>query len=330
MLIFSLISCGNDDDDEDIDVQDVSKAAYIVNGAAETLSVFDIETSQVRNDVLTVGKWPNDVKILNDKAYIVNTGDNNVQMVDLEGLTTFGTIDIGDGTSPEKVDFVGEDKAYVTCNFTNSVSVVDLVSLQVLNTIEVGVAPWGVAVTGNKAYVCNTNATFDVVSGAMSYGEATVSVIDVSTDSVIKTIPVGTNPTDIAISGDKILVQCTGNYADVTGKLVVIDSSSDTILKTIDLGTTPYGIATSPDGKAYLTAYEGLIPVDIDSGTAGSAMIGFPGGSGLAFDSEGNGYITVPDWTGGGGDKLLLMDASGNPAGEYTMGGGAGYIAIRE
>ncbi len=327
LLILSLIGCG-EDEEEDQGVE-VSKAVYIVNGGAETLSVFDVETSEVTNDVLTVGKWPNDIKILGDQAYVVNTGDNNVQIIDLEGPTPAGAIDVGEGTAPEKIGFVGDSKAYISCNYTSSVNVVDLASQQVTQSVEVGAAPWGVAVVGQKVYVCNTNAAFDVASGAMSYGDGTVSVIDSATDTVIKTIDVETNPTEIAVSGSKVLVQCTGNYADITGKLCIIDSGSDALVNTVDLGATPSSLAVSPNGKVYLTSFGGLIPVDISSGSAGAPLADFGGGSGLAFDDDGNGYITVPDWSGAGGDKLLVMDASENLAGEYSMSGGASIIVVR-
>ena len=84
LLIFSLIGCGDDDDDDNDSLPEVSTAAYIVNGGAQTLSVFNIETSEVTNDVLNVGNIPSDIKIRGDKAYVVNYGDNSVQIIDLE------------------------------------------------------------------------------------------------------------------------------------------------------------------------------------------------------------------------------------------------------
>ena len=328
-LIFALVCCG-EDDDEEVDVPQVSRAAYIVNGAAETLSVFDIETSEMKNDVLTLGKIPSDIRIHEDKAYVVNYGDNSVQIIDLESLTETGIIDVGDGAGPEKIAFVDDSKAYVSCNSTNSVKVIDLASQQATKTIQVGVTPWGVAAVGKKVYVCNTNAVFDLASGAMSYGDTTVSVIDSSTDQVVKDIDVGTNPTDIVVSGDKVVVLCTGDYADIPGELYVIDPVSDEVSEIINLRTIPYGIAASPGGMVYIVAFEGLIPVDISSGSVGVALTDFPGGSGLAFDSDGNGYVVVADWTGAGGDKLLVMDASGNLMGTHTPGGGASIIAVRD
>ena len=324
VLIFSLTGCSEDEEDK---VSEVSaKAAYIINGSAQTLSVFDIETQEVKNDVLTVGKWSADIKVWGDKAYVVNTGDNNVQIIDLESLTEIGVIDVGDGTGPEKIGFVSDEKAYVSCLNINSVKVIDLATGQATKSIEVGRGPWGVAVAGQKVYVCNTAYDF----ATNSYGAGTVSVIDSSTDAVIKTIDVELNPTEVAVSGSKLLVMCTGDYAGITGKLCIIDTTSDAVVQTIDLGTAPSGIAISPSGVAYMTSFGGLISVDIDSGSMAGPLADFAGGSGLAFDKDGNGYITVPDWTGSGGDKLLVMDASENLIGTYNVGGGASIIVLRE
>jgi len=200
----------------------------------------------------------------------------------------------------------------------------------VTKSIEVGVAPWGVAAVGNKVYVCNTNAIYDLEAEAMVYGDGTISVIDSTTDEVITTIDVAANPTEIVASGSKILVQCTGDYGAIPGELYIIDAEDDVVAQTADLGTTPSGLAASPNGKAYLTSFGGLISVDISSGSVSAPMADFGGGSGLVFDSEGNGYISVPDWMGTGGDKLLVMDASGNLAGTYIAGGGASIVNVSE
>ena len=213
LLVFTFVGCGEDEEEKKI--VEVSKAAYILNGTAETISVFDIETSVVQNDALSVGKWPADIKIHGDKAYVANTGDNSVQIIDLESLTDAGIIDVGDGTMPEKIGFVSDNKAYVSCNGTGAVKVLDLASQQATTEIKVEAAPWGVDVVSGKVYVCNTNATYDVSAGAMVYGGGTVSVIDTSTDQVVKTIDVETNPTEVVSFQGKLVVLCTGNYADI-------------------------------------------------------------------------------------------------------------------
>jgi len=328
MLAFGFIGCGEDNEDN-ADVAS-TKAAYIVNGNAQTLSMFDIEKSEMKNDVLNIGKWPADIKIVGDRAYIVNTGDNNIQIVNLVALTQTGIIDIGDNTSPERIVFADNNKAYVTCLYTNSTKVVDLVSNSVTGDIPVGVGPMGATVAGKNVYVCNP--AYDFASN--SYGTGTVSVIDSATDSVTKTIDVEMNPLEAVTFGDKVLVMCVGNYVDVMGKLCIIDSASNSVIKTVELETAPSGIAVSPKGIAYMTAFGGLISVDVNSGamihTATSPLADFAGGSGIAFSKDGTGYICVADWQSAGNDKLLVMDASEKLAGTYTPGGGASIVAVKD
>lgn len=317
-------------DKEEEAVQTPYRAAYIINGSAQTLSVFDIEKREMKNDVLLVGKWPADIKILGDKAYVTNTGDNNIQVIDLTAMKQVNTIGTGDGTGPEKIDFVSQSKAYVTCLNTNSVKVIDLSKNQVVADIPVGVGPMGLVISANKAYICNTAYDFKT----NSYGKGTVSVIDSKTDKVIRTIDVETNPIDVVSFGDKVVVLCNGNYADITGKICVVDTTTDKVLKTIDLGTTPSGIAISPKGIAYVTNFAGLLKVNIETGEiirgASNPIAEFANGAGLAFSKDGTCYITVPDWSGAGNDKLLVMDVSEKLSGSYKAGGGASIITIRE
>jgi YVTN family beta-propeller protein len=181
VIVFSLIGCGGDENNTTVGS---TKAVYIINGNAQTLSMFDIEKSEMKNDVFNIGKWSADIKIAGDKAYVVNTGDNNVQIVDLTTLTQAGIINTGDNTSPERIAFVDSNKAYVTCLYTNSVKAVDLTSQKVTKDVPVGAGPMGMTIANKKAYVCNP--AYDFASN--SYGKGTISVIDSATDSVIKTI----------------------------------------------------------------------------------------------------------------------------------------------
>jgi len=329
MCICILTGCGEKEETPEVSVP-VARAAYIINGNAQTISVFDIEKSEVRNDVLPVGKYPADIKIRGDRAYVVNSGDNSIQIIDLASLKQVGMINTGDGTSPERIGFVTDRKAYVSCLTTNSAKVIDMISQQAAKNIPVGVWPQGVAVSKQKVYVCNT--AYDLAS--KSYGKGTVSVIDSSTDTVIKTINVETNPTEAAISNGMVVILCTGNYGDIVGKLVIIDPATDSVAKTIDLGATPSGVAISPKGIAYVTSFGGLLSADTGSGsmihTAAAPLSDFAGGAGLAIDKDGNGYICVPDWTPAGKDKLLVMDASEKLVGTHKLSGGASIIALRE
>jgi YVTN family beta-propeller protein len=83
-----------------------------------------------------------------------------------------------------------------------------------------------------------------------NFGSNTVSVIDIATNTVVATIPVGVEPAGVAITPD-------GTRAYVTnfvGTVSVIDAATNTVVVTIPVGQVPIGIAITPDGtRAYVT-----------------------------------------------------------------------------
>ncbi len=89
----------------------------------------------------------------------------------------------------------------------------------------------------NFAYVTNSSSN-------------SVSVIDTSTNTVVATVAVGSNPVGVAITPD-------GTRAYVANQLSnsvsVIDTSSNTVVATVAVGSNPVGVAITPDGtRAYV------------------------------------------------------------------------------
>jgi YVTN family beta-propeller protein len=71
-------------------------------------------------------------------------------------------------------------------------------------------------------------------------GANTVSVIDTATNTVVATVPVGVNPTGVAITPD-------GTRAYVSGiPLSVIDTATNTEVATVLVGTRAFGVAITP------------------------------------------------------------------------------------
>jgi len=308
-----------------------ARSAYVVNGLAQTLSIFDMEGKTMANDVVQVGKYPNWIVIREDRAYVVNSGDNSVQVIDLADNTTLGLIDTGDGTNPMQIAFLSDNKAYATNNLTDEVVAIDIEPMAVTKRIAVGEAPNAVVVSEGKVYVGNT--AFD--GATFTYGQGTVSVIDGASDEVIETINVGTNPQFAAVDADgDVHVVCTGDYGAVEGEVHVVDGASDEVVATVGIGGTPGQIAIIPTGIAYLASQLGLLGYSTSDYSvvhaSSNPLSEYAGSSGVAADSEGKVYVCVPDWTGGGADKLLVMDsASETLIGTYTPGGGAQLVALR-
>jgi YVTN family beta-propeller protein len=74
----------------------------------------------------------------------------------------------------------------------------------------------------------------------------TVSVIDMATNKVVATVPVGSNPYGVAVTPD-------GKHAyvanDSSNTVSVIDRATNTVEATITVGTEPVGAAVTPDGN---------------------------------------------------------------------------------
>ncbi|HSG05303.1 MAG TPA: hypothetical protein VLB09_02775, partial [Nitrospiria bacterium] len=69
---------------------------------------------------------------------------------------------------------------YMTHSMSNNLVVVDPISQQIIKTVEVGSRPLGVTVTKNGRYAITAN-----------FDSHNVSVVDLKTHTVVKSIPVG-------------------------------------------------------------------------------------------------------------------------------------------
>jgi len=105
-----------------------------------------------------------------------------------------------------------------------TLAVFEFPSGNLLKTISVPEWPRDIIVVGQKAYVTHPSGSVQTAEN-----QRTVSVIDVNTDQVLKTIEVCPGPQHIAYSEStgKIYVGC------VEGKISVIDPSTDKVIETI-------------------------------------------------------------------------------------------------
>jgi YVTN family beta-propeller protein len=112
---------------------------------------------------------------------------------------------------------------------------------------------YSIAITpdGTRAYVPE-NLFLNEISST------SVLVIDILSNTLVKTITTGPPPPPAAPVGTAVAVTPDGKYAYVTNEgsnnLTVIDTASNTLLESLPVGTTPTGVAVTPDGKdAYVT-----------------------------------------------------------------------------
>lgn len=113
--------------------------------------------------------------------------------------------------------------------------------------------------------------------------EDTVTVLDVSTNSVIDVIDVGDRAVSAAVTPDGTKVYAAVNPSSDPGTVEVIQASTNTVIATINVGGSPSDIAITPDGtRAYVTNFDGFVSVIETSGDTILTTIPIPGANPFA------------------------------------------------
>ena len=179
------------------------------------------------------------------KAYVTNSYDGTVSVIDTATGTVSDTIPVGKGPLGVAATPDGEH-VYVTNIGGGTVSVIRTATRKVSDTITVGGNPLGVAIApdGKHAYV--TTATKTEMVG-------NVAVIDPATRDLSDAILDATSglPYEVAVAHDSKHVYVTNEGGRTVS---VIDATKGKVSDTITVGKGPYGLAITPDGKqVYVT-----------------------------------------------------------------------------
>ena len=181
-------------------------------------------------------------------AYLPSGSANAVEVVDT--ATNAITQTAAAGANPSRVAVSPDGlHAYVTNTGGDSISVysVDPMTGQLTSAATIplgaGAGPLGIVVTpdGSRVY-----AVLDGFAGQ-------VAVIDTSNNTVLTTVPLGSDPREAAVNPSGTRVYVTDATDDT---VTVINTSNDMIVATPALspGSGPTGIVMSPDGAYYYTA----------------------------------------------------------------------------
>jgi YVTN family beta-propeller protein len=316
-LFFLVVFSCSEDEPTKPTPEPTAKAIYVLNSAATSISVINLEDNAVTNNVATVGTWPNQLLYHNGKLYCVNSGSNNIMVFNTTNFQAETSIPLGTSQNPMNMAIYNDNTAYVACSISEKVLKVDLTSKAVVDTIDAGVGATGIIVHNGKVYVANT--AFDGTN--YTYGQGTVTVIDATNDNVIKTINVGMNPQDIALAPDgRLHVVCTGDYFSVFGKVFIINPSTNTVVDSVLVGGSPGSIRISDvDKRGYLGVWgAGLLVYNTETkevihGT-NNYFLG-KGGSGLLVDPDGNVFVSVWD-----DDQVIKLDKNNAVLDTYTVG----------
>ena len=184
------------------------------------------------------------------QAFVANRNSNSVSVIDI--LTQTVTTEIPVGASPIDLALTPDaSKVYVVNFDSHDVSVIDAATLQVSTTIPVGLNPRAITITadGRRAYVANSGS-----------GEDSVSVLNLSTDMLLTTLPVfRPRPSVLALSPDDTTLYVMGTQSRFVG---LIDTTSNQVGR-LETGEDPVAIDFSSDGQRAFVANQGANTVSI-------------------------------------------------------------------
>jgi YVTN family beta-propeller protein len=222
------------------------------------------------------GEHPGVPSITPDGRFLVsvNQESSNLSIVEIETQNLVGTIELSGKREPWEIAFTPDGKlgfvthsSFDTSHGENSiVTVVDMDSRKEVKQIAVGRRPNGAAVDRSGKYVAIANM-----------GSNSVSLISVSKQEVLKEIPVGKSPFDVAFTPDNTLVVV--NFFDAS--LSFVDVEKGSVFDTLAVGTAalsdPYPefgagdsaqiAVNSWNGDVYVTNYRTHNLVVVDSRT---------------------------------------------------------------
>ncbi len=209
-----------------------------------------------------------------DNAYIVVNNSHLVQVVDRYSFKHLGTV--SSGLENPRFLTLGKGKGYVTNwgdpndPYDDYIAVIDLTDFVITNKIPVGEGPEAILMGADLLYVAQKGG----------YGvNHTITVIDPTTETVVKTIAVGDVPTGFLPDGkEQIWVLCQGAPAysgtETGGTLNLIDTHNNTVVKTLAFGDTEHpGQITGDANTLYYTLADAVYAMDIQANSLPSEPI---------------------------------------------------------
>ena len=321
-LTSAFFSCS--EDDNPAAPAEISNVLYVVNNLGETISLIDLDTDSVFNDIYTTGGSPAEIDFANGSIYVVNSNDNTTQKIDVYSGNSY-FISLGEYKNPSHFEFIGGGKIAVSNFVSGTVQFIDDETGYIEDEIEVGNGIWGMVFHAGKLYVGITNIIWD----PFGYGQGQVAVIDADSRSVIDIIDTGINPGILFVDAqDEINVVCIGNEWDgIESEIYRINPDDNSIAGSFFLGGNPSFAAMNNDGivylpggwgeNSYLLSYDSNSESIIHGGGSAQTIPGNSGAQGITLDSDGNLYICCFM-----SNTVVKIDADGNILHTYDVGDG--------
>ena len=178
------------------------------------------------------------------RAYVTNSADNTVSVVDIVRRKVIATIATGAFPHGLRISPDGRE-IYVADVKANSVSVISVAAAKEVSRIPVGKGPVQVGFTpnGRRVYVSLRD-------------ENSIAVIDTARRKKIAVVPVGRNPIQLFVTpnGRTVYVANQGTEFNPGNTVSVVATATDHVVATLVTGRGAHGVVVSRDGRdAFIT-----------------------------------------------------------------------------
>jgi len=228
-----------------------------------TVSFYSLESGEIYNDLFgaangrALGDIPSFMAVDGKTGFIVVNNSGTIEEVDLTTMKSLGTVT--GLTSPRQM-VVNGNKGYISSLQDGDITVLDLDGLFVAGSMEVGSASEAMVISGGRLFAAH-----------WSSGN-TVTVTDIATGNLIKTISVGLEPESMVLDKNgKLWVLCTGGWqGEEIPRLIRINSSTlekekELQFRTIDDNPSSLTCNAAGDTLYYLDEGVRRMPVTADA-----------------------------------------------------------------
>ncbi|WP_338766417.1 DUF5074 domain-containing protein [Bernardetia sp. ABR2-2B] len=336
-----LSSCSdNGEDTPDILAGEYAQGYLVVNegvfgmnnSSVGHISTTGVVTQQIFQTVTgdSLGDQLQSISILGDKAYLMVSASNKIEVVNRGTFerkeTIFDTTNFK-FANPRYMADVGNNKAYVSTwgNFGDTspkILVIDTQTEQITSTIEASSGAENIIFDNNtnKAFVANGFGT-------------TISVYNTSNNTLENTIDVSPNtPEEMVVDKDGKLWVVASPFGSSTGALYKINMSTNAIETTIALNAGSENIGEHLAINAtrdilYYSFSSGVYELDITATTQTTNPIIQNGAYGVSINPKNNDiWIGIANFQAPTGNDVIQYDNQGNLINTFSAGAGSNEV----
>ena len=215
-----------------------SGTLIVLNKDENTVSFISTRTGATLREV-AVDRNPHEIAITRDgrTSFVTNSGGNTLSVIDNVSMTEQDRLAHPDFRFPHGVALTPDDRhLWLASTRADRVFVLSATSLEVETVIPTG---------QSRSHMVSPNLDWSRVY-VPNIGSATVTVIDVVKQMIIKHIAVGNGPEGVGVDlghGELFVANQHDN------SLYIMDEVNHGLLARLSLGTLPIRIAFTPDGR---------------------------------------------------------------------------------